>query len=195
MVRRRRLSPEERRLWEQVAATAAPLHPTLPTLLDADPEPPAPPPAPSPAQRPFRPRPEPPRPEPPRITLDLAPDLLPGPAHPRMDRRRFERLRRGRFDPEARLDLHGMTLEAAHAALTGFILSAHARDLRLLLVITGKGRVPEAGAFPRRHGILRHSVPHWLAAPPLAARVLEVAPAHQRHGGGGAYYVYLRRRR
>jgi DNA-nicking Smr family endonuclease len=192
MARRRRLSAEERRLWEQVAATAAPLHPTPAAPGDPDPEPPAPPPA-----APRAPRPPRPRPEPPRITLDLAPDPLAPPerAHPQMDRRRFERMRRGRLDPEARLDLHGMTLEAAHAALTAFVLAAHVHDLRLLLVITGKGRAAEAGAFPQRHGILRHSVPHWLAAPPLAARVLEIAPAHQRHGGGGAYYVYLRRRR
>jgi DNA-nicking Smr family endonuclease len=192
MARRRRLSAEERRLWEQVAATAAPLHPPAAALREPDPEPPAPPPA-----VPRAPRPQRPRPEPPRIALDLAPDphAAPERAHPQMDRRRFERLRRGRLDPEARLDLHGMTLEAAHGALAAFVLAAHARDLRLLLVITGKGRAPEAGAFPQRHGILRHSVPHWLAAPPLAARVLEVAPAHQRHGGAGAYYVYLRRRR
>ena len=108
-----------------------------------------------------------------------------------MDLRRFERLRRGRLAPEARLDLHGMTLERAHAALTGFVLDADARELRLLLVITGKGREPDAAAWPQRHGMLRHSVPHWLAAPPLAGRILQVAPAHQRHGGGGAYYVYL----
>ena len=112
-----------------------------------------------------------------------------------MDRRRFEKLRRGRLDPEARIDLHGMTSEHAHAALTGFILAAHAEGLRLVLVITGKGR-PDAQAMqPHRHGILRHSVPHWLAAPPLSARILQVAPAHQRHGGAGAFYVYLRRQR
>jgi DNA-nicking Smr family endonuclease len=112
-----------------------------------------------------------------------------------MDRRRFDKLRRGRLEPEARLDLHGMTSEHAHAALTGFILDAHARDLRLVLVITGKGRADETAFQPRRHGILRHSLPHWLAAPPLGSRILEVASAHQRHGGAGAYYVYLRRRR
>ena len=198
MVRRRRLSPEERELWDRVAATAVPLHPSL------NPSPPPPPetapgvPGPRPAaparrasHRPGAP------PTPPRVTLDLAPDphaaLIGAPAQ--MDRRRFERLRRGRLEPDARLDLHGMTLEAAHAALTGFVLAAHAGDQRLLLVITGKGRTPEGGPWPQRHGILRHSVPHWLAAPPLAARILQVAPAHQRHGGGGAYYVYLRRRR
>ncbi len=132
------------------------------------------------------------------VTLDLAPDplvALAG-AAPAMDRRRFEKLRRGRLEPEARLDLHGMTLERAHAALTGFVLAAHASGLRLVLVITGKGREGEAGAIaPHRRGALRHSVPHWLAAPPLVARVLQVAPAHARHGGGGALYVYLRRSR
>lgn len=113
-----------------------------------------------------------------------------------MDRRRFEKLRRGRFDPEARLDLHGMTRDAAHGALTAFVLDAHARGLRLVLVITGKGRPGRMEDLaPHRHGILRHAVPHWLAAPPLHGRVLQVAPAHARHGGGGALYVYLRRLR
>ncbi|PZQ52699.1 MAG: hypothetical protein DI556_02320 [Rhodovulum sulfidophilum] len=113
-----------------------------------------------------------------------------------MDRRRFDSLRRGRMDPEARLDLHGMTADRAHAALTSFILGAHASGLRLVLVITGKGRPPDEDYFPQRHGILRHNVPHWLSGPPLGSRVvLQVAPAHRRHGGGGAYYVYLRRQR
>jgi DNA-nicking Smr family endonuclease len=116
-------------------------------------------------------------------------------ASPHMDRRRFEQLRRGRFAPKARLDLHGMTSERAHAALTAFILDAHARDLRLVLVITGKGRADEAAMAPRRHGILRHSLPHWLAAPPLVGLILQVTSAHQKHGGAGAFYVYLRRRR
>ncbi len=112
-----------------------------------------------------------------------------------MDRRRFDKLRRGRLEPEARLDLHGMTAERAHAALTGFIRTAHALDRRLVLVITGKGRSDDGTLRPGRHGILRHSLPHWLAAPPLAALILQIAPAHHRHGGGGAFYVYLRRRR
>ena len=116
-------------------------------------------------------------------------------AHPHMDRRRFEKMRRGRMEPEDRLDLHGMTSERAHSALTGFILSAALRDLRLVLVITGKGKADDSPHQPRRHGVLRHSLPHWLAAPPLIGHVLQVAPAHQRHGGAGAFYVYLRRRR
>ncbi|WP_150121448.1 Smr/MutS family protein, partial [Sulfitobacter sp. HI0023] len=45
------------------------------------------------------------------------------------------------------------------------------------------------------HGVLRHQVPQWLSAPPLGGLVLQVTPAHISHGGGGAYYVYLRRQR
>jgi DNA-nicking Smr family endonuclease len=195
MARRRSLTPEDRRLWDQVAATARPLAPhPAPPVVPAPPEPASPP---SPAVRPAV---EPPRratPPRPPATPDSAsdPHAALDRANPHMDRRRFDKLRRGRLDPEARLDLHGMTSERAHAELTGFILSAHARDLRLVLVITGKGRADDAPHQPRRHGILRHSLPHWLAAPPLNGRILQVTPAHQRHGGAGAFYVYLRRRR
>ncbi len=195
MARRRRgLTPDDRRLWDEVARTATPLGPAR----TAEP-------VPEPEEAP--PRPEPPRQDPiiarakppagPQITYDLAPDphLALARANPHMDRRRFDKLRRGRLEPEARIDLHGMTAERAHAALTGFILRASAEDLRLVLVITGKGRPDDGSAAPRRQGILRHSLPHWLAAPPLNARVLQVASAHQRHGGAGAFYVYLRRRR
>lgn len=189
---RRRLSPEETELWRRVTQTAQALHPPG--------SPPAPPPEPAPplpavasprlTLPPRRPTPE------PSVRLDLAPDphAALSRATPHMDRRRFERLKRGRMEPEARLDLHGMTLERAHGALTGFILGAQASGLRLVLVITGKGREGD-GLAPHRRGALRHAAPHWLAAPPLASRVLQVAPAHFRHGGGGAYYVYLRRTR
>ena len=129
-------------LWEQVTASATPLH------APGEPAAAGPGRPPSTARRRRSPRPA--RhavraPEPPRTSLDLAPDPHEAldRAHPHMDRRRFDKLRRGRLDPEARIDLHGMTSERAHAALTGFILHAHARGLRLVLVITGKGRADE----------------------------------------------------
>ena len=87
-----------------------------------------------------------------------------------------------------------MTLNVAQPALTRFILNARTSGLRLVLVITGKGRQggPDA-PLPVRPGALRHNVPHWLHMPPLDQLVLQVKPAHRRHGGEGAYYVYLRR--
>jgi DNA-nicking Smr family endonuclease len=80
--------------------------------------------------------------------------------------------------------------------LQNYILSCQANGLRLVLVITGKGSSDAqpytAMAMPR--GVLRQQVPRWLAMPPLSIVVQQVAQAHATHGGGGALYVYLRRR-
>ncbi len=113
-----------------------------------------------------------------------------------MDQKAFGKLKRGKMKPEGRIDLHGMTLERAHPVLTEFILAAHGRGKRLVLVITGKGKMrDDGGPIPVRHGVLRHQVPQWLTMPPLASAVLQISQAHISHGGGGAYYVYLRRHR
>ena len=112
----------------------------------------------------------------------------------RMDAKAFGRMSRGRIAPEARIDLHGMTIAEAHPELIRFVLNAQGQGMRLILVITGKGRPgPDDGPIPRRPGVLRHQVPQWLRQVPLAPAVLQVAEAHQRHGGAGALYVYLRR--
>ena len=106
-----------------------------------------------------------------------------------------ERMRRGLLEPDARIDLHGMTQQAAHRTLFTWLAAAHSRGYRLVLVITGKGkRREDTGPIPQRMGALRHQVPHWLHLPPLGPAVLQVSEAHLKHGGGGAYYVYLRRR-
>ncbi len=129
-------------------------------------------------------------------------DVLPGlperlaAAPVKMDKKAHGKLRRGKLKPEARIDLHGMTMNQAHPRLTRFILQSHARGLRLVLVITGKGKDrDEDGPIPVRPGVLRHNVPGWLSAAPLGQVVLQVTSAHLKHGGHGAYYVYLRRRR
>jgi DNA-nicking Smr family endonuclease len=127
---------------------------------------------------------------------DLAPSISEQVSHApvRMDRKAFNRLTRGKLAPEARIDLHGMTLAEAHPALNRFVAAAHADGKRLVLVITGKGRSGEDhGPIPQRPGVLKHQVPQWLGRPPLGAMILQVTEAHLRHGGAGAYYVYLRR--
>lgn len=186
---RRRLSPEEADLWQTVARSARPLHnPHLPL-----PEVPSPPPAPEP-KHPALPR-------IPHFHLgerapaarphDLAPPLAAAPL--RMDARTHARMTRGKLAPEARLDLHGMTLAEAHPELIRFLMSAQDQGLRLVLVITGKGKAMFE-PVPRPTGALRHQLPHWLRLPPLNHIVLQVTEAHLKHGGTGAFYVYLRRR-
>jgi DNA-nicking Smr family endonuclease len=43
------------------------------------------------------------------------------------------------------------------------------------------------------HGVLKQMVPRWLNEPGLAALIASVQPAHVKHGGDGALYVYLRK--
>jgi DNA-nicking Smr family endonuclease len=129
-----------------------------------------------------------------KASARVAPLPQPAPTLPVMDRKAFTRLKRGKSKPEARIDLHGMTLAEAESVLNGFLLRAHGAGKRLVLVITGKGRArADDDPVPVRTGILRQQVPLWLRRPPLSAIVLDVTEAHQRHGGGGALYVYLRR--
>ena len=113
-----------------------------------------------------------------------------------MDQKSFGKLKRGKLRPEGKIDLHGMTLDRAHPILTSFVMNAHAQGKRLILVVTGKGKIrDEGGPIPVRHGVLRHQVPQWLQMQPMKSVVLQIAQAHVSHGGGGAYYVYLRRHR
>jgi DNA-nicking Smr family endonuclease len=94
-----------------------------------------------------------------------------------------ERLKRGAVRVSARLDLHGFTQDAAHRALLAFFRQARKHGLRLTLVITGQGSP----------GVLKAMVPRWLGQPEFAALIAGVEPAHSRHGGAGALYVYLRK--
>jgi DNA-nicking Smr family endonuclease len=104
-----------------------------------------------------------------------------------IDRRTADRFRRGRLEIDGRLDLHGMTQDQAHDALTRFIRHGAAQGRRFVLVITGKGE--------RGEGVLRQAVPRWLDDAALRPLILAVTRAQPRHGGQGAYYVLLRRRR
>lgn len=112
---------------------------------------------------------------------------------PTMDAKKFGKLKKGRLVPEATLDLHGMTQAEAYPELIGFVSRAATRGMRLVLVITGKGKSKNNEAFYEVSGVLRQNVPGWLASPAIKPLILEVVQAHQKHGGGGAYYVYLRR--
>ncbi|MCB2012748.1 MAG: Smr/MutS family protein [Geminicoccaceae bacterium] len=104
-----------------------------------------------------------------------------------MDRRNWQRLKRGQMGIDARLDLHGLSQEEAHRRLDSFLLAQQARGARCVLVITGVGQ--------RNGGILRNMTPRWLDTEPNRSRILAYSPAQTRDGGHGALYVLLRRRR
>lgn len=186
----RKLRDDERALWQQVAGSTTP----LPDALRRDAEPQK---TPLPQIKSSKSQ------SIPAFEIgDLAPEKrqrmtlpsAPTANKPMMDNKTFGKMKRGKLVPEARIDLHGMTVDQAHPSLTRFILTSHSRGLRLVLVITGKGdRDDPYQAIPHRRGVLKRQVPTWLRMAPLGPLVLDVTEAHTRHGGGGAYYVYLRR--
>jgi DNA-nicking Smr family endonuclease len=118
-----------------------------------------------------------------------------------VDGRTDERMRRGLLEPDARLDLHGITERDAHRALLLFLKGAQMRNLKLVLVVTGKGK-PLAPDSPfdmelsrRSRGVLKSAVPRWLNERDFAGLVAGTRTAHRRHGGDGALYIYLRKAR
>ncbi len=113
------------------------------------------------------------------------------------DRNSVRKIRGGRVDIEARVDLHGMRQDEAHVALRRFLLSCQSRGLRFVLIITGKGKAigtsnTQFGENDRERGVLKRNVPRWLDEPDLRAVVVSFTTAAIQHGGEGAIYVHLR---
>jgi DNA-nicking Smr family endonuclease len=173
--KQRLLSEEERTLWRDVTRGIAPLR-VAPAAEDADQAFAA-----APSAAPARPAAAAP-PHPPQKSK-----LPPAPAP--LGRRAKQRLARGRDAIDGRLDLHGLTQARAHGVLLRFLQTAQARGAKLVMVITGKGLRGAEG------GVLRRQVPLWLALPEFRELVVGFEEAHRAHGGEGALYVRVRRRR
>lgn len=174
---KRPLDADEATLWSRVIATVRPLPGRAPA---------APPPARSSAAASV-PTPQAERPAPakakhsrnPGVTLDAGWD---------------RRLSRGLAPPDFTVDLHGHTLATAYARLDGALEQAIRSGARVVLLITGKPPRPESER-PHARGAIRDAVGDWLAASRHASAIAAVRNAHPRHGGQGALYVVLRRRR
>jgi DNA-nicking Smr family endonuclease len=187
MSRRRDLNDEERDLWTEVARSVMPLrrpgkgavrsersaqpvaekaHVPTPTRLDRL-----------------------------RALVPKLPEAAkpPAPALVPLSRRAKQRVARGRDPIDDRIDLHGHTQRQAHAALLRFLQRAQADGARIVLVVTGKGRVRGGRDSGGEGGVLKRQVPMWLSLPEFRSFIVGFEDAHVGHGGEGALYVRLRR--
>ncbi len=196
--RRRLLNPDERALWDHVARSVQPLRPVraAPDAIAPPPAAPVPPPEPALPDPPAAPR---ARRAPPGAPIrPMAPP--PPPPLAALEPKVRRRLNRG-AEVDARLDLHGLTQAAAHRRLRLFIMEAQAMGHTLVLVITGKGAREDddlsnwRGGLEGGRGVLRRIVPEWLTDSALRPFVVGFEPATRTHGGDGALYVRIRRRR
>lgn len=104
-----------------------------------------------------------------------------------LERSKEKKLRQGELEIEARIDLHGLTQKQAFERLAHFVAAQVRNGARTLLIITGKGSKGE--------GVLRASLPDWLGALPESRHILALRPAAPNHGGNGAFYLLLKRRK
>ena len=190
----RRLRAEEEELWSRVVETVSPLpgrRKTAPTAPAAKLPPPLPqPPA---ARREAGPR--------RAATAPPAPAAAVAKPHAEtLDAGWDRRLSSGSLRPDLVIDLHGLRREEARHILYERVRDAEFRGLRVILVITGKGHMP--GPSPAdlmegrpTRGAIRADLPRWLGEPGLTDRIAAVRRAHPRHGGAGAAYLILKRRR
>ncbi len=184
--RLRRLSAEEIALWLEVAKTVSPrpsrILPQAPARSELATQQPAPATT-KPSEKPA--------PEMADRGSTAAPRKAP-PLQP-LERRLRQKLSRGRAAPDAAIDLHGLTRHEAFVALRRFLAQAQRDGAKLVLVVTGKGRGGDLN--DEAAGVLRRSVPQWLRGPDYHSIVVGFEEASRPHGGAGALYVRLRRRR
>lgn len=187
--RRKTLSAEDRTLWTHVARSVTPLDPARAADILAEPPEEVAPPAPKSAPKPAAAKPM-------KVTAPPPPPLAP------LEKRLRQRLSRGKVEVDARLDLHGLTQDAAHRRLLGFLRQAQFDGLRVVIVITGKGAPKRSAAFDDGNwdadpfagrGVLRRMVPQWLTLPEMRPLVIGFEEAAIGHGGAGALYVRIRR--
>lgn len=173
-MRRRALTEADRRVWASFAQSVAKLAgaaPADPVLSLPDP----------PVE--ARPSPSGAGPVPnarPRNLSPLEIGISPG----GVDRGTWTRFRGGKLAPQRTLDLHGRTVQRAHADLHAFLGSAMAERLRCVEVITGRGS-GETG------GVLRREVPLWING--SALRPIVLAASHPHPANQGAIRLLLRR--
>jgi DNA-nicking Smr family endonuclease len=106
-----------------------------------------------------------------------------------VSRRTLARLRRGEYDIDDEIDLHGLRAADAERALTEELEDALEDGARCIRVIHGQGH------HSRQEPVLKRSLPTWLVRSPVAPEIMAFATAPQKQGGAGATLVLLRRAR
>lgn len=195
MARKRKLTPDESRLWQRLTQSVRPMPPVRIPEVDEKAAAPAVKDAISPQEAS------------PRSTIQrrIVTNKPSGQTHRQAvrqpvneagDPRQARHVSRGRRPIDATLDLHGLSQEQAFVALSRFLQQARAIGHATVLVITGKG-APDADTMPGyqvSRGILRRRFLDW-ADGPFREHISSISQSHQRHGGSGAFYVFLKKQR
>lgn len=110
-----------------------------------------------------------------------------------IDKNTLKKIRKGKINVSASLDLHGFTIEQSKEKVITFIKKNFNLCNRLVLIITGKGKSLSVSEGWKSDGKLKKNVPVWLSSTYLAKYILWFGTATPEKGGGGALFVYLKK--
>jgi len=96
----------------------------------------------------------------------------------------YRKLRLGKYNTEAVLDLHRKTLQQARKEVFEFIQDSHRFGLRTVMILHGKGEQSNPQA------LLKSYVNKWLPSMP---QVMAFHSAQKQDGGAGAMYILLKK--
>ena len=95
------------------------------------------------------------------------------------------------------IDLHGYTLDEANRSIENFIIKSHQEDINKLVVVTGKGIHSQNEKDPyvsKDLSILKYSVPEFISNNKNLMKIIyEMKDAKIEDGGGGAFYIFLKK--
>jgi DNA-nicking Smr family endonuclease len=187
----RRLTAEEAQVWAQVARTVTPLEKRRPKAeaVVAEPVPPQIVVSPPPPAKKVKGRVPPPLPPKPVAAKSQVESQL------QLDGSWEKRISKGTLVPDFSLDLHGSSLDQAYVRLMHGLTQAKSMGARVVLVVTGKSRPVDAMDRGTARGAIRAKIADWLAASEHSYDIVAIRGAHRRHGGQGALYVVLKKRR
>mgnify|MGYP000159086356 CR=1 FL=1 len=102
-----------------------------------------------------------------------------------------------RHEKIKKIDLHGYTIEEANKAVEQFIQKCFDENVTKIIVITGKGlrsKNVENPYLSKDLSILKYSVPEFIDSNKnLMKIIIECADAKIEDGGGGAFYIFLKK--
>ena len=95
------------------------------------------------------------------------------------------------------IDLHGFSLEEANKSIENFIITSYQEKVNKLIVVTGKGIHSQNEKDPyvsKDLSILKYSVPEFISNNKNLMKIIyEMKDAKIEDGGGGAFYIFLKK--
>ena len=107
----------------------------------------------------------------------------------------LKKIKKGKIKINKTIDLHGMSLAKAEKSFNQNIENCFFLNQRCLLFITGKGLSTNVRKNNNKlfFGKLRASIKDWVYNKDNQEKILYFAQAHDKHGGQGSFYIYLRK--